>query len=604
MKNDILLVEIKRVNELITGKKIISEQWVSKVVSGVIRFVDDASKKGWKVGSSIENEIAALSKATSDEEAVKILAKISNSSKEFQDIILPEVMKSLSKEVKDEVLKITNLAKKELDFGKNIDEVNRLVDKEVSKIKSDFEGVNEILKKQIKDDLSTYKPNPKPNPDVVDVTLREKMEKAFSEWDKLAAGKLTAKDRALLTDHFWFRGLRARINQVYNQFFKKEEKSLKRIVELSKEAQEDILNATKRQTLYKAIDMEIENLKLSEDFVKEGALKIFQEELTKKVNYTTANQIATNVRNAQSLSDDYPTYLKYLLDETYIGKMRQLPRYPKGHAKEGKIDWGKAISNSLHRTAMTLTLGNPRKLNEIFNEFITSYGKSFGKGLLYYYGWMWGVRRTVFPVILGLVDELYYGWTRETGSEDYGNFLQTWGHFIKERILETFQVYNKTFDEASGMDKYELSVWKSIIDSVWPFEWLWDDLINFADWHNEGGAKRAWKRFSDAQKNRVETSEAYKRALELQQKADSISRASGEKIDSLSERIKSLDSTLGNFQINPETDKIFEEFKEYLRTKYPTRTFDNPIHIGGNKYKPSDDSPVIFEYENGKFIAK
>jgi len=85
---------------LITGKKIISEQWVSKVVSGVIRFVDDASKKGWKVGASIENEIAALSKATSDEEAVKILAKISNSSKEFQDIILPEVMKSLSKKLK------------------------------------------------------------------------------------------------------------------------------------------------------------------------------------------------------------------------------------------------------------------------------------------------------------------------------------------------------------------------------------------------------------------------------------------------------------------------------------------------------------------------
>jgi len=106
--------------------------------------------------------------------------------------------------------------------------------------------VNDILKKQIKDDLSTYKPNPKPNPDVVDVTLREKMEKAFSEWDKLAAGKLTTKDHALLTDHFWFRGLRARINQVFNQFFKKRGKKSERIVELSKEAQEDILNAHKK----------------------------------------------------------------------------------------------------------------------------------------------------------------------------------------------------------------------------------------------------------------------------------------------------------------------------------------------------------------------
>jgi len=77
---------------------------------------------------------------------------------------------------------------------------------------------------------------------------------------------------------------------------------------------------------------------LSEDFVKEEALKIFDWNWVKKLIIISQTKLL-QCKNAQSLSDDYPTYLKYLLDETYIGKMRQLPRYPKGHAREGKIDW-------------------------------------------------------------------------------------------------------------------------------------------------------------------------------------------------------------------------------------------------------------------------
>lgn len=63
------------------------------------------------------------------------------------------------------------------------------------------------------------------------------------------------------------------------------------------------------------------------------------------------------------------------------------------------------------------------------------------------------------------------------------------------------------------------------------------------------------------------------------------------------------DTTTPTPVVTTDTTKL-EEFKDFLRNEYPTKTFNNPIHIGGNKYKPSDDSPVTFEYENGKFIAK
>jgi len=47
-----------------------------------------------------------------------------------------------------------------------------------------------------------------------------------------------------------------------------------------------------------------------------------------------------------------------------------------------------------------------------------------------------------------------------------------------------------------------------------------------------------------------------------------------------------------------------EGFKKFLKDTYPTKNFNNPIQLGGNKYKISDDYPVTFEYENGTFIAK
>lgn len=63
------------------------------------------------------------------------------------------------------------------------------------------------------------------------------------------------------------------------------------------------------------------------------------------------------------------------------------------------------------------------------------------------------------------------------------------------------------------------------------------------------------------------------------------------------------DTTTPTPEVTTDTSRL-EEFKQFLKREYPTKTFDNPIHIGGNKYKISDDSPVTFEYENGKFIAK
>jgi hypothetical protein len=601
MKNNILLVEINRVNELIGNKKILNEQWVYKIVTGVLRFVDDASKRGWKVGASVENEIAALSKAASDEEAIKILAKISNSSKEFQDIILPEVMKSLSKEVKDEILNITNLAKKELDSGKSIDDVNSLVDKQMSKIKSDFEGVNDILKKQIKDELSTYKPNTKPTPEPIpDSNLKEKMTKAFNQFDDVAPGVLSVKDKLLLTDSLWFRGFRAKMNAAANQFFKKEDASIKRITELMKTASERIDRAEyNNQTLFKAIDSEIENLRKNEDFVKEQALSIINSELSKKIGWDKARIITDKLKNAQSLDKAYPEWLDSWWNESYIANMRKFPRFGKNiPSLEGKKNWGAWISSFLERSGMFLTLGNPRKLGEITQEFIRAYGKNWGYGIIYYWAWMQGIKRTVFPAIKAFIDWNYYSFSQEYPDKPYGKeFIQVYGHFIKERIIDTFFAYDKEFDKQSGLTKYEKSVGKSIIKNILPWELLWDDVLNFADWHTEGGLRQAWDRYYDAASEKAKSTEAYKKAVEASRVADSIKNVANRKIDSINQTLVKIDSTLKEYKPTTDTNEIKNLLKDWMnangwKNSVGDYDFEYMKNMGDNKwsYESSEEN--------------
>lgn len=518
MKKNNLLSEINRISELMGSRTLLTEQPIPKLIEIITRFADDAAKKGWKIGSVVQSELDALSRVVDDEDALKLIAQIANKSPEFASEIIPVIMKTLNQGVKDEILRITNLAKAELDAGKSIDDVNKIIDTEAKSIRSEFEGVKEIIKKQIKDEVKVYtpKPSPKPSP-VEDLNLRQKFEKVFEEWENILPGKLTTKDKLLMTDDLWFRGLRARTNQLFNSAFKTEDESIRRIAELSQQAFKEMDNAEVRKTLFKTIDIELENLRKNENFTKQKAFEILGAELQKKVkNYAKANELITALEKNQSLHG-YQSYWRHLLDETYVGRIFSMPKYKEG-VNAGKINWGASIGNLVHRTMMTLTTGNPRKYNEVLEEFVFAYGKSALKGFGIYLLWLHGVKRIVFPVIFGLVDTAYYGWKNETGKDDFDGFWDTYGFFIKERIKDTFLIYDKSFEQNVKMDKYELSVWKTILSTINPFSWFWDDIQNFADWHTEGGSRRAWERFLDKSKEAVAENDKIKK---LEEKFDS-----------------------------------------------------------------------------------
>jgi len=303
MNKNNLLLEINRISELMGTKPILTEQLAQTLTKIISSFADDAAKKGWKIGNVVQAELDALSRTVDDEDALKLIAQISNKSPEFSEQIIPVVMKSLSQGVKDEILRITNLAKAELDAGKNIDDVNKIIDNESKSIKSEFQGVKDLIKKQIKDEVKIYtpKPSPKPSP-VEDLNLKQKFENVFNEWSNILPGKLTLKDKLLMTDDLWFRGLRARMNQLFNSAFKTEEESIRRIAELSQQAFKEMDNAEVRKTLFKTIDIELENLRKTENFTKEKAFKILGVEIQKKIkDYAKANELVTALEKNQSL---------------------------------------------------------------------------------------------------------------------------------------------------------------------------------------------------------------------------------------------------------------------------------------------------------------
>jgi uncharacterized coiled-coil DUF342 family protein len=481
MKNKILLEEISRIQGLM-GKTLINEQWTT-----IAKIITNLGDEFAELTAKYADDFTKLANAATDEEAIKILAKLSNAERRFADEIIPHVMKALPDDVTKEIASIINGAEQQLKAGVSRKTVDAMVEKRLSAIKTQFDEIRTIIRKDINDSLDGYKPPtpkpPTPEP-VVDTTLKEKMKKTFESWDEIAPGSLSVKDKLLLND-LWFRGLRAKINYILNgimnNFKAGEQKSIEKIVSLLKKASSLEENFADKKIIWKTIDSEIEALRKNEDFAKEQVYKVISDEVDKKLGSGKGYKFVEKLKANDPLGEKAQSYWKYLMDETYIGKMFT------GPSKSG--GWGNWFKNFANRTFMTLTTGNPRKLQEIYKEFIVTYGPV--KGFLSWYLWMWAVHRTFWPAFLGTLDMLYYGWVKETGDEDFGNWWETEKHFVKERFYDMFSKWQMQFDQTLGKEipKREFD-W---LKSVSAIDWLWDDISSGLDWHVAGGTRRLFR---------------------------------------------------------------------------------------------------------------
>lgn len=481
MKTKILLEELTRIQGLM-GKSLINEQWTA-----IAKTITNLGDNFTELAAKYSDDLAKLAKASTDDEAIKILAKLSNAERKFADEIIPRVMQSLPDDVTEEIGSIISGAEQQLKAGVSREIVDKMVEKRLNAIKTQFDEIKSIIKKNVDDSLDGYKP-PKPEPVIsepeVDAKLKQRLKNVFEAWDEIAPGSLSVKDKLLLND-LWFRGLRAKINYVLNgimnNFKAQEQKSIEKIVSLLKKASNLADDAQDKKILWRTIDSEIEALRKNQDFAKDKIYKILEDEIGKKLGSSKGYEFVNKLKANDPLGEKAQSYWKYLMDESYIGKM-----FPNVGKTGEKLSW---LKNIVNRTLMTMTTGNPRKLQEIFNEFIIKHGPV--KGLSAWYLKMYLIHRTFWPTFLGTIDMMLYPFVKETGDPDIGNWWELEKHFVKERFYDMFTEWQMKFDQTLGKEipKREFD-WLKSLKAI---DWLWDDLSKSLDWHVAGGTTRLFR---------------------------------------------------------------------------------------------------------------
>ncbi len=206
MKNDkILISEISRIQTLMTGK-IILEQW-TKIVDDVIEY---AGKLTGKLSDDTEKLIAKFSRATTDDDILKILADIANSSDEMAAIIIPKIMGTISDAELKTINDFKSLLKDGLEKGLDADTLKASADDWVNKnVTSNFDGVKTVIKKDLLDYVDNIvakkTPTPKPKPDSLKPKVSSVTDVAGQSWEDIIP--ISAEELAKLEKLYRQKGL-------------------------------------------------------------------------------------------------------------------------------------------------------------------------------------------------------------------------------------------------------------------------------------------------------------------------------------------------------------------------------------------------------------
>lgn len=167
------LLRISTIMENNNKKRVINEaftKWIAETIGMVDNFLDNTIKAGKSLSDESTSLIRQLKNVASDSEAVDILAKLANSSKEFSDIITPRVMNTLSDAETAALSRAKNTARDWINNGESYEETAKVMDNFADEITQNiqFDGVRKIIKDDLLDYIATLKKSEKPIDDVVD----------------------------------------------------------------------------------------------------------------------------------------------------------------------------------------------------------------------------------------------------------------------------------------------------------------------------------------------------------------------------------------------------------------------------------------------------
>jgi hypothetical protein len=511
MKNKTLLESIERIKVLMEVSIITeSVQWatIGKNLVGFLEKLPGLSKDSL-------DDIAKLTVAKSDTEAIDILAKLANKEQILSDNILPVIYKNLPSEVQKEIEQIKVFAKDQLKQGVKAESLSPLIDKRINVIDSPFDGIKKMLQDDIKKAIPEYipgnlsktvvddiivtpdPPTPKPNPKGVG----DEISALIKEWEKIIPkGKISPKDWLLMND-LPLRSIRANINYLLNGWWNRikagREQSLNKIASLIKRASEEYGSQRIDPELYRTIDIEIQALR-KDDI---DAMKLVYDEIERQLGLTlkdgsTAKAVRDLIEKNSDMAGNRVRWRDYVMDESWIGKLFGLPKGDTWLQRGGKWFW-----NFIERAVMFLTTGQLRKIEEINQQFFKTYGPA--TGLVYGYLYFQFMSKVIYPLYFSIFDTFYYGFTRETPAEEQNG--ETWRLFIsnfEDNFFNAFQSVEREFEAQTGqyVDKQEFDFWKSVN----PFSNFWDDLENGFDYVTAGRLQERRRELEDETRQRFE----------------------------------------------------------------------------------------------------
>jgi hypothetical protein len=486
------------------------------------------------------NSIDDLSRARNSEEVIGLLNSLAKANPRLRKDILDTVYEHLSDEVKKTVSQLIEEAKSGLDAGRTMEDINKLIDEVIGNLNSKVENIERDLLKMIKDDVDAvvkeYKPKPKPNPPVDEVS---DLTQLLRNIENITPGVLSKTDKFLLSSNLPMRQARAFINKELNEFIRKTKDSEIRIAGLIKKAADDLRlgggqSAEIDETLIKTIAAEIDTLRQSEKFAKEIVFSNLEDALRIGLGDRAqdAATIMSKVRQFDSLNPDAQTWWNDFIKDFYINKMINAPRDATGRVK--KLEW---FGNFVSRTSSFLISGQLRKFEEIYRGFILN--KSIGKKTLGLWIYFTIYSKIILPAFYAIFKSMTYGLTRDDVKDDTGSvYWKIFTDDVKEAFITSKGEYDEEiFDFLSmkGFDDKEIDEVRTILKIMYPFNVYLDDLKEAYDYVVSG-------KFAEGIRNQTR---------EYQERAE---EATGEVLDSVQTAVDSLQTRVE--LARPELDSI------------------------------------------------
>lgn len=469
--------------------RLINEQW--KAIADVVISLSD--ELGDLV-SRFSDDFQKLKTAVTDEDAIKILANLAKKDERFANEIIPRVYDAMPPGVLDEINKVKDkFIKMKQEFPKAVIDDDVIEDSIGAIDTGNFPELRKLIVKDIKDaingvvrEMPTPKPKPSPGPDSKKII--DQMESVFKRWDSISPGTLSIKDRALLANETVFRGLRAKLNWAINNFINRNEdkllKSQEKIVGLLKQATDDLLRDAKPSPkLFKVIDAEIDALRGQIELEKQVVYDLIRKEIDKVVPGFKGSEIVKKLKEHDALGENAKSYFQDLIDEKLLQDIVGKEKLLRGKDKiTTYINW-------VQRFLIYFSSGYITDLPKLFNTFVRKYGVIKGSMWMYFY--FWTLSKTFYPAVFALWDWIKNGITGDENFEDTESAL--W-EFYKRELSDAFGVFRDDFMEVFG---YQIPApVATVITTLNPFTWMWDDIKEGLDWFTRGGLitllKKLW----------------------------------------------------------------------------------------------------------------